>query len=48
MTDLEVEEKFKALSAWAFAEKSADEILSKIWELEKMADIKELMRLFTI
>lgn len=48
MTDLEVEEKFKALGAWAFAEKSADEILSKIWELEKMADIKELMRLFVI
>ena len=48
MTDLEVEEKFRALCAWAFTEKKADEILSKIWELEKMADIKELMRLFVI
>ncbi|OGP13851.1 MAG: 2-methylcitrate dehydratase [Deltaproteobacteria bacterium GWA2_54_12] len=48
MTDLEVEEKFKNLGAWAITENKADEILSKIWELEKMADIKELMRLFTI
>jgi 2-methylcitrate dehydratase len=39
MTDQEVEEKFKLLGAW---------ILSKIWELEKMADIKELMRLFIL
>lgn len=46
MTDLEVEEKFRNLGAWALAEKKADEILSKVWELEKMADIKELMRLF--
>jgi 2-methylcitrate dehydratase len=48
MTDIEVEEKFKALGAWALTEKKADEILSKIWELEKMADIKELLRLFII
>ncbi|MBI2400892.1 MAG: MmgE/PrpD family protein, partial [Deltaproteobacteria bacterium] len=48
MTDHEVEEKFKALGAWAITGKKADEILSKIWALEKMADIKELMRLFRI
>lgn len=48
MTDLEVEQKFKELGAWALTGKKAEEILSRIWELEKMADIKELMRLFII
>lgn len=48
MTDREVEEKFRALSAWALTGKKADEILSRIWELEKMADMKELTRLFII
>jgi 2-methylcitrate dehydratase len=48
MTDREVEEKFRALSAWALTDKKADGILSRIWELEKLSDIKELTRLFII
>lgn len=48
MTDHEVEEKFRNLSAWALTDKKADGILARIWELEKMDDIKELMRLFVI
>jgi len=48
MTDLEVEEKFRRLGAWCLTEKKAGEILSRIWELEKMKHIGELMRLFAI
>lgn len=48
MTDVEVEQKFRDLSAWALTDKKADEILSIIWELEKMDDIKKLMRLFVL
>jgi 2-methylcitrate dehydratase len=48
MTDREVEEKFRTLSAWALTGKKADEILSRIWELEKLSDMKELTRLFII
>lgn len=48
MTDLEVEQKFRDLGAWALTDKKADEILERIWELEKMKDVKELMRLFIL
>ncbi|MEK7680313.1 MAG: hypothetical protein AAB356_08980, partial [Deltaproteobacteria bacterium] len=46
LTDREVEEKFKRLSAWYFTDKEASEVLSSLWGIENVKEMFEVTRLF--
>lgn len=46
LTNDEVEAKFKALSGGVIPRQKADEILDRVWKIEKLKDCGALMRLF--
>lgn len=46
LTDAEVEIKFRGLAEKALGKKRADAVLAKAWNLERLADIGELLKLF--
>lgn len=46
LTDREVEEKFRALGNWYFSGGMIESVLSSLWKLEEMKDMKELLDLF--
>jgi 2-methylcitrate dehydratase len=48
MTDAEVEKKFRAMVEPRYGKERASKILAACWELEKLQDTTELIRLFDL
>jgi len=46
MTDLEIEDKFRALGGWYFAGGEIESALKALWKLEEMKDAGDILRLF--
>lgn len=46
MTDKEVEDKFRRLSAWYFTEEEAGRVLERLWAVDRAKDMKEVTALF--
>lgn len=46
MSDLEVEEKFRALAGWHFTNKNMDDAIDMLWRLDKIPDVGEILELF--
>lgn len=45
LTDVEVEEKFRALAEGKLSKRRQDELIDKIWSLEKISNVETLMKL---
>jgi 2-methylcitrate dehydratase len=48
MTDAEVEEKFRRLAEPLLAKKQIDAILSRLWDLERVKSVGEIVSLFKV
>ena len=48
LTDAEVEAKFRTLTADTLERGQADAILAKLWRLDELADVGEVLQLFTV
>ena len=48
LTDAEVETKFRTLTADTLELRQADAILAKLWRLDELADIGEVLALFAV
>ena len=48
MTDVEVEGKFRKLAAELLEPGQADRILAKLWDLDRLRDIGELIELLSV
>lgn len=48
LTDEEIDYKFRALAEEALGQRRADAILAKAWQLEKLADVRDLLKLIRI
>jgi len=44
-TDRELEDKFRTLAAFVLPKAKIDRLLKAVWSLDKMANIRELVRL---
>jgi 2-methylcitrate dehydratase len=48
ISDEEVEEKFRNLSRRVFSTAQQDKILDTLWNIEKVKDVREIMKLFSL
>ena len=48
MTDAEVEQKFRSLAKDLLSPDQTDELLARLWKLEEVEDISEVLRLTRI
>ena len=48
MTDAEVEAKFRSLAKDLLTPKQTDQLLDRLWHLEEVEDIREVLRLTRI
>ncbi len=48
MTDVEVEAKFRSLAKDLLSPQQTDQLLDRLWHLEEVEDIREVLRLTRI